>query len=207
MNSLRLATVRAWFLFGLALSVAIPHACGGVAWDERDNGPLSASGLNPTPLSLSTGSNTIFSVFGASSQFDYFTFTVAAGQSLNGFDLDSYVSPDAVAWLGIKSGTDWAIEYDTTQMLAQQHFGTANIGTSLLGISGVNPLGPGTYTVRSQQLGVTADYQLNLSVVPEPSTFALLLGTGTAALLWRGLRHRSARTLAITSPASATPHR
>jgi len=90
-----------------------------------------------------------------------------------------------VAWLGLKSGNDWTIEYDTAQMIAQQHFGTADIGVGLLGISSNNPLGPGTYTVRSQQLGVTADYQLDLSVVPEPTTSALLLGLGAGILGWR----------------------
>lgn len=90
-----------------------------------------------------------------------------------------------MAWLGLKSGNDWTIEYDTAQMIAQQHFGTADIGVGLLGISSSNPLGPGTYTVRSQQLGVTADYQLDLSVVPEPTTSALLLGLGAGILGWR----------------------
>jgi len=37
-----------------------------------------------------------------------------------------------------------------------------------------NPLGAGTYTVRSQQLGAIANYQLDLNVIPEPSTASLL---------------------------------
>lgn len=179
------ASLRALCLLVLVLSVAISPAAGAVAWNETVDGPLSSSGATPTALSLTSGSNTIFSTFGGSSQFDYFTFTLTAGQSLSGFELDSYVSTDLVAWLGLKSGNDWTIEYDTAQMIAQQHFGTADIGIGLLGISSSNPLGPGTYTVRSQQLGVTADYQLDLSVVPEPTTSALLLGLGAGILGWR----------------------
>lgn len=61
-------------------------------------------------------------------------------------------------------------------MIAQQHFGSANLGNPLLGISVANPLGAGTYTVRSQQLSTAiSNYQLDLNVIPEPSTASLLL--------------------------------
>ena len=174
---------RALCLFSLVLGVLVPRASALVAWDESVDGPLSASGDAPTVLSLAPGANTILSSFGGlDGQFDYFSFTLPIGQSLETFTLDSYVSSDAVAWLGIKAGADWTIGYDTAQMIAQQHFGTANIGSDLLGFSAGNLLGPGTYTVRSQQLGAAATYQLDLNVVPEPSTYALLLLTGAGAL-------------------------
>ena len=147
-----------------------------VVWNEGVNGALSSSGNTPTALGLSLGSNTLISSIGGSDQIEYFSFTLAAGQSLTSFKLDSYVSTDAVAWLGIKSGWDWTIGYDTAQMIAQQHFGTANVGSSILGISVANPLGAGTYTVRSQQLSTAnSNYQLDLNVIPEPSTASLLL--------------------------------
>ena len=176
---------RALCLFSLVLGVLVPRASALVAWDESVDGPLSASGDAPTVLSLAPGANTILSSFGGlDGQFDYFSFTLPIGQSLETFTLYSYVSSDAVAWLGIKAGADWTIGYDTAQMIAQQHFGTANIGSDLLGFSAGNLLGPGTYTVRSQQLGAAATYQLDLNVVPEPSTYALLLLTGAGALWW-----------------------
>ena len=176
---------RALCLFSLVLGVLVPRASALVAWDESVDGPLSASGDAPTVLSLAPGANTILSSFGGlDGQFDYFSFTLPIGQSLETFTLDSYVSSDAVAWLGIKAGADWTIGYDTAQMIAQQHFGTANIGSDLLGFSAGNLLGPGTYTVRSQQLGAAATYQLDLNVVPEPSTYALLLLTGAGAMWW-----------------------
>ena len=176
---------RALCLFSLLLGVLVPRASALVAWDESVDGPLSASGGAPTVLNLAPGSNTILSSFGGlNGQFDYFSFTLPTGQSLEAFTLDSYVSSDAVAWLGIKAGTDWTIGYDTAQMIAQQHFGTANIGSNLLGFSAGNLLGPGSYTVRSQQLGAAATYQLGLNVVPEPSTYALLLLTSAGALWW-----------------------
>jgi len=149
-----------------------------VVWNEGVHGALSSSGNTPTALGLSLGSNTLISSIGGSDQIEYFSFTLAAGQSLTSFKLDSYVSTDAVAWLGIKSGSDWTIGYDTAQMIAQQHFGTANVGSSILGISVANPLGAGTYTVRSQQLSTAnSNYQLDLNVIPEPSTASLLLLT------------------------------
>ena len=176
---------RALCLFSLVLGVLVPRVSALVVWDESIDGPLSASGNAPTVLTLAPGANTIRSSFGGlNGQFDYFSFTLPTGQSLEAFTLDSYVSTDAVAWLGIKAGTDWTIGYNTAQMIGQQHFGTANIGSDLLGFSAGNLLGPGTYTVRSQQLGAAATYQLGLNVVPEPSTYALLLLTGAGALLW-----------------------
>ena len=176
---------RALCLFSLVLGVLVPRASALVAWDESLDGPLSPLGTAPTVLTLAPGENTILSSFGGlNGQYDYFSFTLATGQSLDAFTLYTYVSTDAVAWLGIKAGTDWTIGYDTTQMIGQQHFGTANIGSDLLGFSAGNLLGPGTYTVRSQQLGAAATYQLDLNVVPEPSTYALLLLTGVGALWW-----------------------
>jgi hypothetical protein len=176
---------RVLCLCSLVLGVLAPRASALVVWDEGVDGPLSASGDAPTVLNLAPGANTILSSFGGlNGQFDYFSFTLPTGQSLKAFTLDSYVSSDAVAWLGIKAGTDWTIGYDTAQMIAQQHFGTANIGSNLLGFSAGNLLGPGSYTVRSQQLGAAATYQLGLNVVPEPSTYALLLLTGAGALWW-----------------------
>jgi len=176
---------RAFCLFSLVLGALVPRVSALEIWDESVDGPLSASGNAPTVLTLAPGANTICSSFGGlNGQFDYFSFTLPTGQSLEAFTLDDYVSSDAVAWLGIKAGTDWTIGYDTAQMIAQQHFGTANIGSDLLGFSAGNLLGPGTYTVRSQQLGAAATYHLGLNVVPEPSTYALLLLAGAGALWW-----------------------
>ncbi len=176
---------RALCLFFLVLGVLVPRASALVAWDESLDGPLSSLGTAPTVLTLAPGENTILSSFGGlNGQYDYFSFTLAADQSLDAFTLYTYVSTDAVAWLGIKAGTDWTIGYATAQMIGQQHFGTVNIGSDLLGFSAGNLLGPGAYTVRSQQLGAAATYQLDLNVVPEPSTYALLLLAGAGALWW-----------------------
>lgn len=146
-----------------------------VIWSESTNGLLSSSPSVPTSLPLSLGSNTIISSFGGGSSFDYFSFTLADGQKLTSFNLNSYVSTDSVAWIGIQAGPAWTAAYDTSMMISQQHFGTANIGQAILNITTVNPLNSGTYTVRSQQLGATADYQLGLTVIPEPTTISLLL--------------------------------
>lgn len=150
-------------------------APAAVVYSESSNGPLSSVGTSPTALSLSLGANTLISSIGGTAQIEYFSFTLTAGQSLTSFKLDNYVSTDAVAWIGLKTGADWTIGYDTAQMIAQQHFGTANLNSDILGISTSNPLLAGTYTVRSQQLGATANYQVTLNVIPEPSSLSLLL--------------------------------
>jgi hypothetical protein len=166
-----------WLLLAALLPLlAIFPLQSAVVWNEGVNGALSSSGNTPTALGLSLGSNIFISSIGGSDQIEYFSFTLAAGQSLTSFKLDRYVSTDAVAWLGIKLGSDWTIGYDMSQMIAHQHFGSANLGNLLLDISVANPLGAGTYTVRSQQLSnAISNYQLDLNVIPEPSTASLLL--------------------------------
>ncbi|MFM7375924.1 MAG: PEP-CTERM sorting domain-containing protein [Chthoniobacterales bacterium] len=166
-----------------ALVWFVPRSAALVIWDENLNGPLSTNAASPTSLNLALGTNSIISRIGGANR-DYFTFSLAPTQTLVAFRLSSYVSTDAVSWIALQNGPAWTAGDNTALMLAHQHFGTANLGNNLLGVSTNTPLAAGTYTVRAQQIGATTDYQLELTVVPEPSTYALLLMTGAGALWW-----------------------
>lgn len=88
------------FLTALLLCLCSSPLHSAVVFSESVNGPLSSSGNTPTILSLSPGSNNLISSFGGSAQYDYFSFTLASGQTLTSLKLDSYVSTDAVAQYG-----------------------------------------------------------------------------------------------------------
>jgi hypothetical protein len=175
------------FLLG-ALVLFVPRSAALVIWDESSDGPLSTNAASPTSLTLALGTNSIISTIGGPNR-DYFTFSLAPTQSLVEFRLSSYVSSDAVSWIALQDGAAWTAGDNTALMLAHQHFGTANLGDSLLGVSANTPLVAGAYTVRARQLGAATSYQLDLTVVPEPSTYALLFMTGAGAL-WLARRRR-----------------
>lgn len=166
---------------------AIPHAAATTIWNESVDGPLSTAPASPTPLTVGVGTNSIIATIEGVNR-DYFSFTLAPGQSLESFLLASYASSDPVSWIGLQAGAAWTAGDDVGSMIAQQHFGTANVGMNLLGITPAAPLAAGTYTVRAQQAGATTAYQLDLAVVPEPSTYATALA-GLACgsySMWRG---------------------
>jgi len=173
MNVLRRFATAAVVALMLA-SLAVPHAAASTIWDESVDGPLSTAPESPTPLTVGVGTNSIIATI-QGANLDYFSFTLAPGQSLESFLLASYASSDPVSWIGLQAGAAWTAGDNVGSMIAQQHFGTANIGTNLLGIIPAAPLAAGTYTVRAQQLGAATAYQLDLAVVPEPSTCAMAL--------------------------------
>jgi len=173
------------------VSLAVPHAAATTIWNESVDGPLSTAQESPTPLTIGVGTNSIIATIQGANR-DYFSFTLAPGQSLESFLLASYASSDPVSWIGLQAGAAWTTGDDAGSMIAQQHFGTANVGTNLLGITPAAPLVAGTYTVRAQQLGATTAYRLDLVVVPEPSTIAMALA-GLACGGYSIFRRRRAR--------------
>jgi len=137
-------------------------------WDESINGSLSNNENIPTQITLNNGNGQVIaSVTSGVQNADYFTFSVGSNQILNKIFLRNYSSSDNVAWLGIKSGSDWTIGYDQSQMLAQQHFGPGNVNQEILG--GAAPYNPGNYTVRVQQLGSNTNYTLEFQVIAAPT--------------------------------------
>ncbi|MCS7062533.1 MAG: PEP-CTERM sorting domain-containing protein [Methylacidiphilales bacterium] len=165
-------------LLGLAT-----HTFAVIAWNEAVNGDLSSNPSAPSLISLVVGTNSVIASSGGGDH-DYFTFTIGAGESLASFMLASYASSDPVAFVAIQVGSSWTAGNNTSLMIAWQHMGPGNVGNSLLGITSTTPLGPGTYTVRAQQLGAQTDYQFDLVVVPEPASL-LLASIGLATLAVR----------------------
>lgn len=162
--------------------VATAAPAATTAWNETVQGELSGVAVAPTVLSLVEDVNSLLAVSGGGDQ-DYFTFTLAAGQSMTAFIVSSYVSSDSTAFVAIQAGSSWTAGFDTSQMLAFQHFGPGNVGNNILGIAPATPLGPGSYTVWAQQLGASTSYQFDMAVVPEPGVFSLLLlGAGVWTL-------------------------
>lgn len=147
--------------WGSYLVEEVTPSCPNQTWSENTQGQLSQNPELPTPLTLLSGVNSIRSSIGGGLTNDYFTFTVASGSRIDSIRLAKYVSTDSVSWIGLQSGQSWTAGNNPELMINQQHFGSSNLNSGLLA---QNPLGPGSYTIRAQQLGAKTDYRLELSV-------------------------------------------
>jgi hypothetical protein len=191
----------------LTLLVLIGLSYGSVAiasdYDEGIDGDLSGNRLAPTSVSLDPGTNTITAT-SVSGDLEYFTVTVPVGFELSALTLASYVSLDALAFIGVQSGTTFtepATGTDVSQLLGWTHFGSGNstVGTDILddigagfgAIGFTGALGAGDYTFWSQQTGVNSStYALELEItaavaaVPVLSrSVTLLLSAGLGLML------------------------
>jgi len=184
-------------MLGVLLALASAQgAAAATIWDEGVNGDLSSDRANPTPLALALGSNTIIgSVNGP--ERDYFRFNLPAGTSLTQIHLVSY-APDDVGFLAIQTGTQITVDPSAPSpapLLGWVHTAQSQVGSDILDDMGhgggaigfTPPLGPGDYSFWMQQAGaVTTSYELELVVVPEPASAALLaVGLGALALARR----------------------
>jgi hypothetical protein len=185
----------------LALLSAILSAAGLMAqstgsarlWDEAVDGPLSPDESAPTILSLKGGSNIIAGEVAANVD-DHFSFRVPKGYGLMYIVLEDYESAEPLAWMGLQEGDVWAAGNDSganvAGILAEQYFGAANVGLSLLSTYpwpppgvywpsgswpgynlGAPPVGQDTtYTVKIEQRGTRSNYRLDFFLVglPDP---------------------------------------
>ncbi len=149
-----------------------------IAWDESINGSFSNIDSSPTSLNLLPGVNRVIGTIGNGTGVDYLKFSVTGFEKIQSIYLNSYISTDAVSWTGLQAGPSWSAGYDTTQMIAQQHFGTSNLNSNILNVSPTNSLSNGTFTMRVQQLGGATSYQIDLTLVPEPSGLSLFVMSG-----------------------------
>jgi len=199
-------------LFSLAVIVEMTHPKPLVLWltcfavfcmgmtsvhAAATFGPnFSNDNTSPTDLGvLMPGVSTVSGVVdNAPINSDFFTFQIAPGQELSGWDLLSYQSADNIAFVAINDAATFPFSilgFGTTpgqeaQFLGGSTFGPGNVNSDILPLIGsiagrrfTGPLGAGTYTVMVQQLGGDAtnySFGLNVTAVPEPSTvFALAL--------------------------------
>lgn len=185
----------------LALSTIFAAAAFGqsnVIWNENVQGDLSGNHLIPDTLQLNVGSNELIGTTGFSDR-DYIHFNLAAGQSITGIFLRSYVSDDDSAFIAVQEGTFITEDPENAtvgNLLGWKLFGSTDLGTDILPAMGTNwgsmgfvpPLTGANYSFWIQQTGDPTAYTLDFQVVPEPATviavggmFAMLLRKRRAA--------------------------
>jgi hypothetical protein len=190
-------------------------AYGDTTYNESISGDLSNSGLTPTLLSISFGSNDVFGTTGKSAagviDRDYFTFTVPQGLELTAITVlpgTGTLGALGESFIGIESGPQVTVSTaatDATGLLGWDHYGTEDIGVNILPLMGTSglgstgfsgPLPAGTYSFWVQEASVgTVPYGLEFTVAtPEPASWTMLC-TGMAALVGKTARRAARRGL------------
>lgn len=201
------STVLALTAVALASFAGASPALATVVWNEPVDGDFSDNYLAPTPVALSPGLNQVLGFIAGEDDIggfdrDYYTFTIPAGYQLSEITLDSYISDDFQAFLGISLGSQFSVAPTTAGIsdpLGWTLFGNSLLGQNLLPVMGQNgqgfvaPLGPGAYTIWTQQIGPATEYVFNFVVVPAPTTAAAFALPVLAAF---GRRRARVRTLA-----------
>ncbi|MEM6469647.1 MAG: PEP-CTERM sorting domain-containing protein [Planctomycetota bacterium] len=181
-----------------------PSLSAAVVFDEDTGGDLSGAFGAPTLIALSGGANEIFGQMGSNgntgasngSDGDYFTFTLAANQTIDSLTIVEYgFSPNDpgrsfmgyvnAASFGGQGGGDvdgfWL--FNASDISGQ----TAGLGGSALGVGGT--LGPGEHSFWIQETsGNVVDWGLSFNLVtaiPEPSSALALLGVGACVVVRR----------------------
>jgi MYXO-CTERM domain-containing protein len=170
-----------------------------VIWYEVTSGDLSNDPLNPTPLVLHEGVNTVIgAVNGGTDPRDWMAVTIPAGYELSQLFLADYDSLDFVAFVGVAAGPAFHGDtLDPASYLGYSHYGFATLGEDLLPLMGTAqgaqgftpPLSSGVYTFLSQQLGEDSLYQFDFVVEAVPAPGCAALGMG-GALVYAGRRRR-----------------
>lgn len=170
----------------VATLAASQGAHAAMLWDESVNGDFSNSGAAPTALTLGIGSNQILGTTGNAGQgvdLDYFTFTLAPGQTLTSITVlaNTFVSGQ-FSFIGIQPGPQVTVSPSgagAQALLGWAHYGMPDIGTDLLAsqISPGVPLTAGAYSVWVQDTGGPATYGFDFSTVqavPLPPSLLLM---------------------------------
>jgi len=195
-----------------AAAIAVSPASAASTYSEGVSGDLSNNGLTPTAINLAFGNNMIEGRTGLDDgavDRDYFTFTLATGQALDAIEILTGTTTLGFSFIGVQSGNQLTVPPstpDATGLLGWYHYSAADVGSDILGSMGASgngatgfngPLGPGTYAfwVQEGSPGPKVKYRFNfvvgdfVSVVPEPSTWAmLLLGFGAIGYTMRRRR-------------------
>jgi hypothetical protein len=149
--------------------------CSSSAWAggyrEKTSGDLSDRGLQPDTISLEPGRNVVSGLFGTRvkpggqrTDRDYFSFTLAEGQTLDAIVLDPKTDVGgAYSFIAVQSGAQVTMPPDggsPAELLGWAHFGSGDEGIDILPAIGAGsgaigfkpPLGPGTYSFWLQEL-------------------------------------------------------
>lgn len=176
-------------VLSLSLVFAAAPALAG-NWTESSSGDVSGDRLNPTPLAITLGNNTLAGSCG-SGDLDYVRLVIPTRLQVSAINLTSYTGP-SVSFLAIQSGTTFTVTPATaaaSSLLGYAHFGSANLNTNVLpalstapgAIGFTPPLNAGSYTLWLQDTGGTVSYGFNLVAVPAPAS-AAVLGLGVLTL-------------------------
>jgi hypothetical protein len=191
------------------LAAALPSTtAAATVYNEAVNGDLSNSGLSPTPVTVTGGSNQIFGATGSGPNgvdLDYFTISVPTGWELSAITvLPGTISGGNVSFFGVEAGDQVTLSpstFSAAGLLGWWHYGPGDIGSDILPDMGIpadgsigfsGSLGSGDYSSWIQELSPGSfnygfDLTLTAAPVPEPGTYGLaLIGFGvTALLVWR----------------------
>jgi len=207
-NFMRLSTI----LCATAFALAAINARADVVYDEGSDPDLSDDYLNPTPVNLSIGVNSVISSSGLDAlgmtDIDMLLVNLPSGAKLSQLVLASYSGGSDIAFVGLEAGT--SLSFDPVSdpfacasepyCLGYSHFGPGegaglNVGDDILPVLGANgigftpPLTGSQYTFWLQENGAGATYQFDFVVVPEPATWCLLaFGAATVAFTLRRRR-------------------
>ncbi len=179
-------------------SIAIA-GLGGVAmaadWNEAIDGDLSTDTLAPTFIEFAFGANMIVGDAGGIDNWDVFSFTIAAGQSLESVILDDWkgvrtnggITPTTPIYFA--SGSSWGGPFSGEPLLGGSQMRAGTIGTDLLIGGGATdavggPLGPGDYVVAINESIPGHTYSLSFNVVPGPGALSVV-GVGGLVLVRR----------------------
>lgn len=201
--------------FGLAIFAfgIVAQTQADTVYRESTSGDLSNSGLTPTVLPVSLGSNQVFGTTGrvTATDRDYFMITVPTGLQISQIlELGGTTVGEAVSFFGIERGSQVTVATNATTadgLLGWVHYGPVSTDTNILpdlavpsqgstGFSG--PLQAGNYAFWIQDFGVgTFSYSFDIrlaaattAAAPEPASYAtMLLGGLTLAFVVRRFRH------------------
>lgn len=181
------------FLPALAMTSTLASAD---VFDESLLGDFSNDRFAPTFLDFQQGTNTVLNtVFNSNNQSsgdrDYYTITLEAGEAIDTITVISSTNlndgRDSTTFFGFAFGNVFDFDPDAQQGPGLAGFVLTNsfgIGRNVLAdiSGGLDQLGPGDYTIWSQQTGPDPTrVQVEFNVVPTPGTGALLAAASLIA--------------------------
>ena len=207
---------RSLFCVALFAFPALVHINAETVYREAVSGDLSNSGLTPTVIPVSLGSNQIFGTTGrvTATDRDYFTITVPTGLQIGQIlELGGTAVGDAVSFFGIQRGSQVTLPTTATTadgLLGWTHYSPVNTGTDILpelqipaegsaGFTGALPAGNYAFWIQDFGAG-TFSYAFDIRLTaattasaPEPASYAsALLGALLLTFIIRRYRHSQA---------------
>jgi len=194
----------------LVAALTYSGANAAIIYDESVMPDLSNSGLAPTVLTGSLGSNQVLGVTGrgaAAVDRDYLTLIIPSGLQLSSIILlPNAVVGGVLSFIGVQAGNQLTLPVTATDavgLLGWSHYSAADLNTNILttmaipalGSSGFTPpLPSGPYTFWIQDFNAAPlayGFDFQLTSVPEPGTSVMLLSAAGALACMLRLRRRA----------------